>query len=150
MRDLGGAARRVAPPLSWASGHQAEDALCRSAGEAEEHEDRSTEPDEFLVAKPADRLAELGARHSRDLVDHETARIPQPVHLVWIDSKAKQWGIGLIRRERADRDRVRPVEAIVLDDRDGSRFADVSSPGGRSPDLPALQSWSTLAASMNA
>lgn len=121
-----------------------------SASETEEHEDRATEADEFLVAESADRLAELGARHGRDLVDHEAARLPQPVHVVWLDPKPEQRGFGRIGREGAHRDRVRTVKAIVLDYRNWSWLADVLRARYCGPDLPALQSSSRLTASMNA
>ena len=136
--DLDWARPRRLPPIAG------------SAHESEEHEDRSTQPDEFFVAEPADALAELGAGHGCDLVDHETAGLSEPVRVVWIDPNSKQWGIGGIGRERADRHRVRSIKAIVLHDRHGSRLAHVPSAGSRGPDLAASQSSSRLTASMNA
>lgn len=124
--------------------------IAGSACEPEEDEDRSAESDHLIVVEAADWFAELGAWHGRDLVDHETARFAKPVHFVGFHPKSKQRGLGRIGAERAHCHRISRVEAVVLNDRDGSGLSDVAAAGSRSPDLPAPQaSWSRLSESMN-
>jgi hypothetical protein len=53
--------------------------------------------------------------------------------------QSKERGVGWIRRERADRDRV-GVEAVVLNDRCGSCFSGVIAGAGHRPDLGSSQS----------
>ena len=62
------------------------------AGESEEDEGGSTESDHLFVAEPTDAGAKLRTGNSRELVDHEAARLPQPVHLVGFDGKSEQRG----------------------------------------------------------
>lgn len=50
-----------------------------SAGQPEEHEDRTAEADHLLIVQPADAF-ELGARRRRDLVHPQAARLSQSVH----------------------------------------------------------------------
>lgn len=121
-----------------------------SASEAKEDDDCSSEADQILVAERAHSFSQFGTGHRRYLVDHETARLSQPIPLVRLYTKAKQRGFGLIGGEGADRHRLCATESIILDDRDRPGFADVSLAGSRGPDLAAFQSSSELMASMNA
>jgi len=50
-------------------------------GESKEHDQRSIQCDELVVAEPAEAFAEAGSRHGRDLVDHELARLIESVLL---------------------------------------------------------------------
>ena len=68
----------------------------------EEDEQGLVEPQDILVIEPADPRAELGFRHRRDLVDHQPPGRAQTVSFVRLDSKPKQWRVGLVGSEGAD------------------------------------------------
>ena len=121
-----------------------------SAGQSEEDEDRSPEADHLLVIQATEALAELGPGNGRDLVDHEAARLAQPVCVIRLDPQAEERGLGRIGGERTDGHGIGGVEAVVLDDRDRTGLPDVAASGGSRPDLSAPQSSSRLRASMNA
>ena len=119
------------------------------ACETEEHDDGPRKSGYVVVGQSADLFAESRARDGGDLVDHEPARLTYPGHLVGVNRDAKQWSIGVVGRERTDRDRSSCVEEIVLNDDNWSRFAGVAAARYSGPDLSALHS-SSPSASMNA
>jgi len=122
----------------------------RSGGsEAEEDDDGTAESCQVVVRQLADPLAELGARHSGDLVDHQTARLSDSCCRIGIDRYPKQWSIGLVSGERTDRDGRSRVEEIILNNDNRSWFADVAVASSSGPDLTALHS-SLPSASMKA
>lgn len=122
-----------------------------SPGEPKEHENRAAEPNHVVVSQPADPITELGSRHGRDLVDHQSGGLTEPVRTIGFDQQPKQWRVGRVGRECANGHRVGSIEAIVLDDDDRSRLADIPAPCGSSPDLASIQaSSSKLSASMKA
>ena len=79
----------------------------------------------------------------------EPARLSDAGYFVGLDEQSDQRCVGGISRERADGHRCGGVEAVVLDDDDGSGLADVSASRRSSPDLASIHS-SLASASMNA
>ena len=88
--------------------------------EAEEHDDRSCESGHVIVGQSADPFAELRPLDRGDLVDHEAARLADPVLLIGFNRYSKQWSIGLVGGARTNRDRRGCIEEIVVDDDDGA------------------------------
>src|SRR5665213_542194 len=119
-----------------------------SVSESEEDDDGSIETDHVLISEAADPLAELHAPHRRQLVDHEAARLVEPVLLTHLHEEPEERCLSGIGCERADRDRVGRVEPVVLNDDDWPRLAGVARPRGRGPDFAASHSSSVESASM--
>lgn len=68
------------------------------------------------------------------------ANEPQAVSVGWLDYETKQWSLGLIRREGADRNGIDFVEAIILKNYNWTRFSTVILRAASGPNLTALHS----------
>jgi hypothetical protein len=97
------------------------------SGEAEEHHERSRQPGHVVIAQLPHALPELGARDGGDLVDHQPTGLSDASGLVGFDEQSDQRCVGRISGERTDGHRSGGIEAVVLDDDDGSGLADVAA-----------------------
>ena len=93
------------------------------AGNTQEHQNSTIQSDNVPVGETADLAAASGPSNGRNLVDHQAAGGPQSVFRTRLDDQVKQWGVGRIGGEGADRDRVGPTEAVILESYDRSGFA---------------------------
>jgi hypothetical protein len=62
----------------------------------------------------------------------------QSVSLARLDRQTEQRGVRGIGGERANRDRIRHIEAVVLQDHGGTGLGGVASVTGKGPYLPAF------------
>jgi hypothetical protein len=108
------------------------------SGNAQEHQNRTIQPHHILVGEPADTRAELRLWNGRDLIHHQSADNTRAIALIWLNGQAKQGSIGRISGKCAHRDRIRPVETIVLENHSGAGLSRVVFATCNSPDFSAL------------
>ena len=123
----------------------AEETLCRfqllvigRSGDAQEDQNGTIQPHHILVSKAADARADLCLRNGRDLIHHQSADSAQAVALAWLNRQPKQRSISWVGSECAHRDRIRPVETIVLNNHSGTGLSRVVLAARNSPNLAAL------------
>src|SRR5579859_1239905 len=130
-------------------------------GDAEEDEHGPIEAQDIFVGKAADQSANLGFGNSGDFVHHEAGGRAEPVGGAGLDEQAEKGRVRRIGGEGANGDRSGLVEAIVLKNDHGTRFAGVVFTAGNGPNLAAphapfpsesrcsemasMKSWSALA-----
>src|SRR5439155_14158241 len=103
------------------------------------------------VGEAANAAPELTAGDGCDLVDHKVGRGIETIFRRRVDWQAKQRCFGRIGGRATYRDRIRRIEAIVLDDDHRARLAGIARPAGSGPHFaPAHRSESSEIASMNA
>jgi hypothetical protein len=112
--------------------------------QSEEYKHCSVQAQHVLVGEAPHPTAKFRLRDCRDLVDHQPRRRPQPVRLARLDGKTEKRRIGRVAGERADRDRERGVEAIILEDDDRPRFSGIVLPAGDCPNLAAFSSFERI------
>ena len=90
--------------------------------QTEKYKQRPIQPQDITITQTPDRHAQLGFRHGRDLIHHETRCDAQTINLIRLAQNAEQRRLGLIRRKRADCNGPRMPKTIVLDNHNGARF----------------------------
>src|ERR1700737_2785521 len=108
-------------------------------GDTEEHENSTIQSHDVLIGKPAQIAADPRLSNRRDFVRHQAAGRAQSVSLARLDRQTEQRGVRGIGGERANRDRICHIEAVVLQDHGGTRLAGIASGTGKGPYHPALQ-----------
>jgi hypothetical protein len=83
------------------------------------------EAHDIRVVQASDPRADLGFRYGRDLVHHQAAGRAQSVARVGLDREPEQGRIRCVGGEGADGDGISRVEAVVLNDHDGSGLAGI-------------------------
>ena len=132
----------------------------RRRGDTEKHDNRTIEPHEIGVLEGTDLYPKFGARHRSQFVDHESARFLQAVERGRFNVQAEQRGVGRVRGEGTDGDRV-GVEAVVLDDHCEPRLPGMAGTACNGPDISpphssgheeteSMNSWSSAAATLAA
>jgi internalin A len=120
-------------------------------GQPEEYENRLIEPQHIFVVQAADLRTHLGLRDGGDLVHHQPAGRKQSIAVIRFDGQAEQRRFRLISGEGTDRDRVRGVETVILDDDDRTGLPGIILAARDSPDVATPHSFSQSdTASMNA
>jgi len=105
----------------------------------EKDDDGPIEPDDVGIGKLAYTITEPRTTDRRDLVDHEPARLVQPVVSARLDLHPKQWRLSAVSRKRTYRHGV-GIEPVVLEDDCWPRFAGVVTATGDGPDLASSHS----------
>ena len=132
----------VLQPAVWApcrSNGDGPTGLLRSACstarcDTEKHDNRPVQSNDVGVGKLTDAVTKSCTADRRDLVDHEPARLAQPVLGSRLDLYAEERRFGGVSRERAHRHRV-GVEPIVLENGRWPWLAGVLTAAGNGPDL---------------
>ena len=106
-------------------------------GHSEEDQDAALDLKHFGCRHPADAVPKSGSTHRGDLVEHDAAQSRQAVGLVWLQGDSQQWDVGSGRGQRADRDGVSGVEAVILDYQDWAGFAGIALPRRGGPEFAA-------------
>lgn len=130
-------------------------------GDAEEDEHGAIEPQDVLVSKTTHERPDLGFGNGGDFVHHEAGGDAKSIGGAGLDQQAEKRRVRGIGGEGANGDRSGLVEAIVLKNEDGTRFAGVVFATGNAPNLAAphalfpsengssemasMKSWSALA-----
>jgi hypothetical protein len=91
--------------------------------QSKEYEHGPIEAQDILVIQPADMRTDFGFRDRCHLVHHQAAWDAQSIALVRLDRKPEPGCVGLVGRERADRDGFSSVETVILKDDDGPCLA---------------------------
>ncbi len=132
----------------------------RRRSDTQKHDNRTIEPHEIGVLEGTDLNPKFGARHRSHFVDHESARFLQAVERGRFNVQAEQRGVGRVRGEGTDGDRV-GIEAVVLDDHCRPRLPGVAGTACNGPDFStphssgheeteSMNSWSSAAATLAA
>ena len=99
-------------------------------GKPEEYEERAIEPDEIGIGQTAETIAYICPRHRGDFVDHDVAWLLNSGHRCRLHSDSGQRRLDGIGCQRADHDRGRGIEPIVLNNDDGSGLTRVGTSCG--------------------
>jgi hypothetical protein len=132
-----------------------------SFGKPEKYKECAVEADEICIGETPEMVAHVRPRHRRDLVDHDLAWLLDPGGRRPYSDPGQRCveGIGC---QQTDRDRGSCIEAIVLNDDDGSRLAgigtscssdaDVASPHSvvQSTEMASTNAWSSASCSLAA
>ena len=108
------------------------------SGDTQEDQNGTIQPHHILVRKAADTCTNFCFQNSRDLIHHQPASSAQPVAFVWLDRQPEQRSLGRVGSECAYRDRIRPVETVVLKNHNGTGLAGVVFTAGNGPNLATL------------
>ncbi len=106
-------------------------------GHSEEDQYPALDLKHFGCRHPADAVPKSGSTHRGDLVEHDAAQSRQTVGSVWLQGDSQQRNGGGGCSQRADRDGVSGVEAVILDDQDGARLAGIALDRRGGPEFPA-------------
>src|ERR1700730_877036 len=82
--------------------------------QSKEYEHGAIEAKDILVGQPPDMRTDFGFREGWHLVHHQAAWDAQSIALFRLDRKPEQGCVGLVGRERADRDGFSSVENVIL------------------------------------
>ena len=133
-----------------------------SFGKPEKYEQCAIEPYEICIGETPEMIAQVRPRHRRDLVDHDLAWLVDPGGSRRLQGDPSQRRLDGIGCQRTDRDRGGCIEAIVLNDDDGSRLAgigtacrsdvDLASPHSavQSTEMASTNPWSSASCSLAA
>ena len=122
----------------------------------QEHQHCSVQPHHIFIRKSSDTRTNPHLRHRRDFIDHKPAIGAQPVAFTRLDPQSKERSIGRVGGKCTYRDRICPVEAVVLQNHNWTRLSGVVPAASHGPNLAALHTallseiasmkpWSALA-----
>src|SRR3984957_12524614 len=103
------------------------------------------EPHDILIVEAPDTRTKLYLGYCGDLVHHQAAARPETVACIRLDRQTEQRRLRRIGSEGANSERIRGVEAIILQDRDGTRLARITLAGRNAPNLATLHASSRRA-----
>ncbi len=123
---------------------------------SQEDQNGAIQPHHILVSKAANIRPDFCFRNSRDLIHHQATNSSQSVGLARLNEESKKRSISWIGSERAQRNRIRHVEPVVLKNHHRTRFSSVVLTARNGPNLAALhvppqsemasiKSWSSFA-----
>src|ERR1700742_303545 len=112
--------------------------LARWCGNSKEDNESAIQAQCVFIREMADSVAEFGLWNSCNFVDHEARKTPQAVVFIWFNRQAEERSVGRVRRERADRDVVRSIEAVVLHNDRRARLSRIIFTTSDGPDFSAF------------
>ena len=112
--------------------------LISRRSDAQKYESGAIQPHHVFVGQAANPRADSRLRNGRDLIHHQPANSPQPIAFAGLDHKAKQRSISRVGGERADGDRICPVETVVLQNNNWTRLSRVVLAACDSPNFATL------------
>ena len=123
---------------------------------AQEHHNSPIDSHHILIGKASHARTGPRFRNRRDLIDRQPADCAESIAFIWLHRQPKQRSIGGIGRESTNRDGVRPVESVVLQNHDRPGFPGIVFCASSGPDFttlhwplhsdtPSINFWSSFA-----
>ncbi len=131
--------RLCAFPRSARRGQSGDD-RSGSVRQTEEDEDGTVQSDKIIVGDPTETITKVDTWHRRDLVDHDVTGLIDACRRGGFDRNSRQRRFDWVGRERADCDRRRCVEPIVLNDDHRPGLACVDASRSRDMNIAAPHS----------
>ncbi len=130
--------------------------LASWSSNSQEDQNGAIQPHHILVSKAANTRPDFCFWNRRDLIHHQATNSSESVGLARLNEESKKRSIGWIGSERAQRNRIRHVETVVLKNHHRTWLSSVVLTARNGPDLAALhvppqsemasiKSWSSFA-----